>query len=144
MAVTMYTTNSLDYLILSKKQEEPLLSKYVLLLGARKCSGLSASPPPAGDLAASILNSCLFWMTTDLSSQDNGIEHRVQWRGRLYSKQIPLSGNTSLSRRVPDLQGFDLKMEPAVGFEPTTGGLQNRCSTTELCWQNPHQVERHA
>ena len=23
--------------------------------------------------------------------------------------------------------------EPTVGFEPTTGGLQNRCSTTELC-----------
>ena len=27
-----------------------------------------------------------------------------------------------------------LKLEPAVGFEPTTDGLQNRCSTTELCW----------
>jgi hypothetical protein len=25
------------------------------------------------------------------------------------------------------------KGEPAVGFEPTTDGLQNRCSTTELC-----------
>lgn len=25
-------------------------------------------------------------------------------------------------------------MEPAVGFEPTTDGLQNRCSTTELSW----------
>jgi hypothetical protein len=27
-----------------------------------------------------------------------------------------------------------LKMEPVVGFEPTTDGLQNRCSTTELNW----------
>ena len=27
------------------------------------------------------------------------------------------------------------KMEPAVGFEPTTDGLQNRSSTTELCRQ---------
>jgi hypothetical protein len=26
------------------------------------------------------------------------------------------------------------KMEPAVGIEPTTDGLQNRCSTTELRW----------
>ncbi len=28
-----------------------------------------------------------------------------------------------------------LKMEPVVGFEPTTDGLQNRCSTTELNWR---------
>jgi hypothetical protein len=27
-----------------------------------------------------------------------------------------------------------LELEPAVGFEPTTDGLQNRCSTTELSW----------
>ena len=25
-------------------------------------------------------------------------------------------------------------MEPAVGFEPTTDGLQNRSSTAELSW----------
>ena len=25
--------------------------------------------------------------------------------------------------------------EPALGFEPRTDGLQNRCSTTELCRQ---------
>jgi hypothetical protein len=30
--------------------------------------------------------------------------------------------------------GVVKKLEPAVGFEPTTDGLQNRCSTTELCW----------
>ena len=28
----------------------------------------------------------------------------------------------------------NLDLEPAVGFEPTTDGLQNRCSTTELNW----------
>jgi hypothetical protein len=27
------------------------------------------------------------------------------------------------------------KLEPVVGLEPTTDGLQNRCSTTELNWQ---------
>jgi hypothetical protein len=27
-----------------------------------------------------------------------------------------------------------LRMEPVVGLEPTTDGLQNRCSTTELNW----------
>jgi hypothetical protein len=26
-------------------------------------------------------------------------------------------------------------MEPAVGIEPTTGGLRNRCSTSELRWR---------
>ena len=26
-------------------------------------------------------------------------------------------------------------MEPAVGIEPTTGGLRNRCSTAELRWR---------
>ena len=29
-----------------------------------------------------------------------------------------------------------LEVEPVVGFEPTTDGLQNRCSTTELNWLN--------
>ena len=31
-------------------------------------------------------------------------------------------------------------MEPVVGVEPTTYGLQNRCSTTELNW--PQKVMR--
>src|SRR5688572_27386400 len=31
--------------------------------------------------------------------------------------------------------GRGLGMEPAVGVEPTTYGLQNRCSTTELSWR---------
>lgn len=26
-------------------------------------------------------------------------------------------------------------MEPGIGLEPMTDGLQNRCSTTELTWQ---------
>ena len=26
-------------------------------------------------------------------------------------------------------------VEPVVGIEPTTDGLQNRCSTTELHWR---------
>src|ERR1039457_1000978 len=30
---------------------------------------------------------------------------------------------------------WQLRMEPVVGFEPTTDGLQNRCSTTELNWR---------
>src|SRR6266436_10389386 len=41
---------------------------------------------------------------------------------------------------MPDCQGshwnsgLACAMEPVVGFEPTTDGLQNRCSTTELNW----------
>ena len=27
------------------------------------------------------------------------------------------------------------EVEPAVGIEPTTHGLQNRCSTAELSWR---------
>src|SRR5215475_855404 len=30
-----------------------------------------------------------------------------------------------------------MKMEPVLGFEPRTDGLQNRCSTTELNWPPP-------
>src|SRR5438128_5254127 len=35
------------------------------------------------------------------------------------------------------------KLEPVVGLEPTTDGLQNRCSTTELNWRRylNHQLE---
>ena len=29
-------------------------------------------------------------------------------------------------------------MEPAAGIEPATDGLQNRCSTAELSWRQPH------
>ena len=28
-----------------------------------------------------------------------------------------------------------IKIKPAVGLEPTTGGLRNRCSATELRWR---------
>ena len=31
-------------------------------------------------------------------------------------------------------------MEPVVGFEPTTDGLQNRCSTTELNWRTNRRM----
>ncbi len=40
-----------------------------------------------------------------------------------------------------------LRGEPAVGFEPTTDGLQNRCSTTELCrrgWGSCHRCSFRA
>ena len=35
---------------------------------------------------------------------------------------------------VLPLNYLGLRLEPTVGFEPTTCGLQNRCSTTELRW----------
>lgn len=40
-------------------------------------------------------------------------------------------------REKSEYQGIppDKKMEPVVGFEPTTGCLQNSCSTTELNWR---------
>ena len=31
---------------------------------------------------------------------------------------------------------FPAILEPAVGIEPTTGGLRNRCSTSELRWHS--------
>ena len=36
------------------------------------------------------------------------------------------------------LTSHHVKVEPAVGFEPTTDGLQNRSSTPELSWRNPN------
>ena len=33
-------------------------------------------------------------------------------------------------------------LEPAVGFGPTTYGLQNRCSTTELRWLKRWRTSR--
>ena len=35
-------------------------------------------------------------------------------------------------------------MEPVLGFEPRTDGLQNRCSTTELNWLNASHLESAA
>ncbi len=35
---------------------------------------------------------------------------------------------------------YHLKVEPAVGIEPTTDGLQNRCSTTELRWRGRNRA----
>ena len=33
-----------------------------------------------------------------------------------------------------------VEVEPVVGFEPTTDGLQNRCSTTELNWPQSRRI----
>jgi hypothetical protein len=41
------------------------------------------------------------------------------------------SGTSGVSNFLPSSK---LKMEPAVGFEPTTRSLQNCCSTPELSW----------
>ena len=35
---------------------------------------------------------------------------------------------------IPRLAGEGVRLEPVVGIEPTTDGLQNRSSTTELNW----------
>jgi hypothetical protein len=35
------------------------------------------------------------------------------------------------------------EVEPAVGIEPTTDGLQNRCSAAELSWLKHSQIEGH-
>ncbi len=41
----------------------------------------------------------------------------------------------TLEALILGLSGL-LRVEPTVGIEPTTGGLQNRCSTAELCWHS--------
>ena len=46
--------------------------------------------------------------------------------------------------RVTAAQWRVEELEPAVGFEPTTDGLQNRCSTTELSWLlKAQEIVRH-
>ena len=42
------------------------------------------------------------------------------------------------------LEFCHLEVEPAVGIEPTTHGLQNRCSTAELSWQDALNILRLA
>ena len=49
-------------------------------------------------------------------------------------KWLELLLKVSLVRVRKTLMHKHQRMEPAVGFEPTTDGLQNRCSTTELSW----------
>src|SRR6202030_2768809 len=44
----------------------------------------------------------------------------------------------AFAQKLADLEVCHLKVEPVVGFEPTTDGLQNRCSTTELNWHRKH------
>ena len=46
----------------------------------------------------------------------------------------PLPTETQ-SIQIESCDGVTSKAEPVVGFEPTTDGLQNRCSTTELNWR---------
>ncbi len=41
------------------------------------------------------------------------------------------SGPTDMLKPLPQRR---MEMEPVVGIEPTTDGLQNRCSTAELNW----------
>ena len=72
-----------------------------------------------------------------------GMERQAGWRALGELKPV-----TPNSERVENLVSaadtlthksllhWQLEMEPVVGFEPTTDGLQNRCSTTELNWQN--------
>jgi hypothetical protein len=39
---------------------------------------------------------------------------------------------------------INVRMEPAVGVEPTTGGLRNRCSTTEPRWHPRYYMRMRA
>ena len=50
----------------------------------------------------------------------------------ILSEKVNLSRN--LGVRLP-LQVLAGELEPVVGLEPTTYGLRNRCSTTELYWR---------
>jgi hypothetical protein len=51
--------------------------------------------------------------------------------GKMVSVLVSVADSTTPKQ----LLHAQLGMEPVVGFEPTTDGLQNRCSTTELNWQ---------
>jgi hypothetical protein len=53
---------------------------------------------------------------------------------RLQAKLLKLLLVVDSVRVCKTLMHKHQRMEPAVGFEPTTDGLQNRCSTTELSW----------
>jgi hypothetical protein len=52
-----------------------------------------------------------------------------------------------LSKEMTDSDAVEVgfykgeKLEPVVGIEPTTDGLQNRCSTAELNWRLIHVIK---
>jgi hypothetical protein len=51
-----------------------------------------------------------------------------------YCANVALDAIRVLRTDARPIQVVDAQVEPVVGFEPTTDGLQNRCSTTELNW----------
>jgi hypothetical protein len=55
--------------------------------------------------------------------------------------EIPRAGSFA-ELRSPRNDKLREKLEPVVGFEPTTDGLQNRCSTTELNWPQRYSYPR--
>src|SRR5205814_10181459 len=69
---------------------------------------------------------------TPVTLNCHGVPHLVSV---LVSVADPLTPNPLLHPQ--------LGMEPVVGLEPTTDGLQNRCSTTELNWHSclNHQLD---
>ena len=79
------------------------------------------------------------------ASQSFGLRRQASWlkvwRGdgckfsatEQLRKIADLRLSVSRSQSKPMLQA-QLEMEPMVGIEPTTDGLRNRCSTTELHW----------
>src|SRR5438034_3571337 len=67
------------------------------------------------------------------------MKRHAVFRGRIprildpEATKLPISDYSST---IPALSlHHPLKLEPVVGLEPTTDGLQNRCSTTELNWR---------
>ena len=50
------------------------------------------------------------------------------------TNQSAFGGNSAGNEFSRFAKKTNKKVEPAVGIEPTTDGLQNRCSTTELSW----------
>jgi hypothetical protein len=59
---------------------------------------------------------------------------------RLALGNIQPGDPTLISQDLP-IRRVSFEMEPVVGIEPTTDGLQNRCSTAELNWLNATKLK---
>jgi hypothetical protein len=89
-----------------------------------------------GGLQTLTLSSLVLWPSAQSEAGVLRIEQAVKFGG---FSCLPLLFDefhrTALEALLLGLSS-DLRVEPTVGIEPTTGGLQNRCSTAELCWHS--------
>jgi hypothetical protein len=81
-------------------------------------------------LCRNLMTNGLNWTRVAIVGQNGS----VFWMAARQRPDIDSLTDGFRSGMMNDLKAPGFKMEPAVGIEPTTDGLQNRCSAAELSW----------